>query len=521
MRQATILNVDRAGRRFALMGFARGAARVGFLIAMIAASAAAVEALFAAGQSRAILTQATVGYLLLAGSFFVVAAALAWDDGSWPVVALWLPHLGLSILMLATQSEICTLAIDPQRNLDDFLFGMAVTGMQAELSAAGTEVSPVKLLIGLTLYAEIAVFAFALVILAVVVLWRRVRRTGAIPLVSERFWISHALGASPGLAKIRIRRRSIPLLFFLGTFSLAVSIGGTFFFPQTWESLVPVQSEIARAAIWLGIWTVPLLGGVAFLELAERRAVTSAGALVSIDSRPPVLFLRSFQDDRLLVLATWFEVFTWLMTGLRMSVWNDFARVVAEQKAGIKYRARDLLNEICRRRALEDILLLEFSNYGPIVAIGDPRHKTRYFGAAREFHEGEEWRQAVVEHMRKSRAIIIALDESEGVGWELETLAREGLLEKTLFLCPARFQSRDSNRALWRHVRERLSRGRTDDAGARDLDQGADARDPVLACWISPDGRDCVATAQKFSYNRYYVTLRWFFRSRWGEMKAL
>ena len=521
MQQATILNVDRAGRRFALMGFARGAARVGFLIAMIAASAAAVGALFAAGQPRGILTQATVGYLLLAGSFFVVAAALAWDDGSWPAIALWLPHLGLSILMLATQSEICTLAIDPQRNLDDFLFGLAAAAMQAELSAAGTEVSPVKLLIGLVLYAEIAVFAFALVILAVVLVWRRVRRAGAIPLVSERFWISHALGASPGLAKIRIRKRSIPLLFFLGTFSLAVSIGGTFFFPQTWESLVPVQSEIARAAIWLGIWTVPLLGGVAFLELAERRAVTSAGALVSIDSRPPVLFLRSFQDDRLLVLATWFEVFTWLMTGLRMSVWNDFARVVAEQKAGIKYRARDLLNEICRRRALEDILLLEFSNYGPIVAIGDPRHKTRYFGAAREFHEGEEWRQAVVEHMRKSRAIIIALDESEGVGWELETLAREGLLEKTLFLCPARFQSRDSNRQLWRHVRERLSRGRTDDAGTPGSDQAADRSDPVLACWTSPDGRDCVATAQKFSYNRYYVTLRWFFRSRWGEMKAL
>ena len=126
------------------------------------------------------------------------------------------------------------------------------------------------------MYGEIAVFAFALVILAVVVVWRRVRRAGAIPLVSERFWIPHALGASPGLAKIRIRRCSIPLLFFLGTFSLAVSVGGTFFFPQAWESLVPVQSEIARAAIWLGIWMVPLLGGVALLELAERRAVTSA-----------------------------------------------------------------------------------------------------------------------------------------------------------------------------------------------------------------------------------------------------
>ena len=166
-----------------------------------------------------------------------------------------------------------------------------------------------------------------------------------------------------------------------------------------------------------------------------------------------------------------------------MSVWNDFSRVIGEQKAGIEYRARDLWNEICRRRALEDILVLEFSNYGPIVAIGDPRHKTRYFGAARDFYECEDWRQAVVEHMRKSRAIIIALDETEGVGWELETLAREGLLEKTLLLCPARFQPRDGNRQLWRHVRERLSRGRPDAAGTRDLDQGADPRDPVLACW--------------------------------------
>ncbi len=414
MQQATILNVDRAGRRFALMGFARGAARVGFLIAMIAASAAAVGALFAADQSRAMLTQATVGYLLLAGSFFVVAAALAWDDGSWPVVTLWLPHFGLSILMLA----------------------------------------------------KIAVFAFALFILAVVLLWRRIQRTAAIPLVSERFWISHALGASPGLAKIRIRKRSIPFLFFLGTLSLSLSIAGVYFFPESFERLIPLQSEIAQAAIWFGIWTAPFLGGVAFLELAERHAVTSARVLASVDSRPPVLFLRSFQDDRLLVLATWFEAFTWLMTGLRFSAWNDFARLMAEQKAGVKYRPRDVANEIFRRRALEDILLLEFSNYGPIIAIGDPRHKTQYFGAARDFYEGEDWRQAVVENMRKSRAIIVALDETEGVRWEMETLAREGLLEKTLF-------------------------------------------------------RNCFATAQKFSYNRYYVTLRWFFRSRWGEMEAL
>ena len=70
-------------------------------------------------------------------------------------------------------------------------------------------------------------------------------------------------------------------------------------------------------------------------------------------------------------------------------------------------------------------------------------------------------------------------------------------------------------------MRETLSRGGTDDVETRGLDQAADPSDPVLACWTSPDDRNCFATAQKFSYNRYYVTLRWFFRSRWGEMEAL
>jgi hypothetical protein len=512
---ATVLNVDRPGRRFALMSFVRGAARIGFLMGISGAAAAGVGSLFVAGQPHALLTHAIVGYLLLAGSFFVVAAAFAWDDGSWPVMVLWPCHLGLSVLLLSTQSEIAALAVDPQRDLNEFIVGMVATQMQDESARTGSELSALAILLGLTTGAEIALLAFSLLILGVVVVWRRIRRGSDSSLVGERFWLPHALGSSPGLAKSRTGKRSIPLLFFLGALLVALSAGATLFVP---DGVMPVHSQAAQMVILSTVTFALFLGGAALLELAERRAVVSARTLISIDRRPPILFLRSFQDDRLEVLASWFEVFSWLMTGLRLSLWNDIAPFLARRDA--KPNLKDALKAVdLRRRSLEDILLLEFSNYGPIVAIGDPRHKSQFFGAARDFYDNDEWQQAALDYMRNARAIIIALDNTEGVVWEIETLARENFLEKTLFLCPARFQSPESNRQLWQRVSETLARGRND-GGRRDSDQPADPGGSVLARWTAPAGRDCLATAQEFSYNRYYVTLRWFFRTRWGEMNA-
>jgi hypothetical protein len=123
--------------------------------------------------------------------------------------------------------------------------------------------------------------------------------------------------------------------------------------------------------------------------------------------------------------------------------------------------------------------------------------------------------------MSKSRAIIMALDDTQGVEWEIATLARETFVDKTLFLCPPRFQSPDSNRRLWQHVKEALSRGRPDDAEATSLESMIEQDASVLAFWTGLDQRGRFATASRFSYNRYYMTLRWFFRSRWGAVESV
>jgi hypothetical protein len=151
---------------------------------------------------------------------------------------------------------------------------------------------------------------------------------------------------------------------------------------------------------------VPLALVAGFRFAARKFTRLSLEQLISKDARPPILFLRSFRDDQ-----------------------------VKLQKA--RYRLlRRMISVGEPRPTLDHILLEEGTRYGPVVAIGAPGGRAP-FGAARHYVTTEDWKKVVAELSGRASSVVVTVDETEGVKWELDHLIKNHL-GKTLFLLPPR-----------------------------------------------------------------------------------
>jgi hypothetical protein len=124
------------------------------------------------------------------------------------------------------------------------------------------------------------------------------------------------------------------------------------------------------------------------------------------DPRRPVLFLRSFGDDQV---------------------------SLAQAKVPWLLRFSDAL---AIAGTLEELLLREFGYLGPVVAIGKPSDWLPPLGAAREYCQGEAWREVAGSLMDQASLIVVGVGHSEGLAWEIAALRDKGLLSKTVFVLP-------------------------------------------------------------------------------------
>jgi hypothetical protein len=154
------------------------------------------------------------------------------------------------------------------------------------------------------------------------------------------------------------------------------------------------------------VWTHMLMAGTERLRKAARRAaVRSAEQALADDQRPPVLFLRAFDDDQV-SLAT--------------------AQVPAYARA---------IDPGMEQRNLEEVLQVCLG-FGPIVAIGRPQDDAPPLGAARRYVRGDRWRDSILALMDAAAHVVVGVSESHGVVWEIGKLAERGHLEKCVFVIP-------------------------------------------------------------------------------------
>lgn len=162
--------------------------------------------------------------------------------------------------------------------------------------------------------------------------------------------------------------------------------------------VIYVLAAIAIALVLLAI--AALTGFVA--RLLSRQSLERQ---VTLDPRPPILFLRSFEDDQ------------------------------------VSLPSQGALGAILRfgaaRERLDHLLVQQFSRHGPIVAIGRPGEKDLPFGAARIYVPDDIWQAKVMELARSARAVVLVADATSGVAWEIQTMLGEpALAAKTVFITP-------------------------------------------------------------------------------------
>jgi hypothetical protein len=134
------------------------------------------------------------------------------------------------------------------------------------------------------------------------------------------------------------------------------------------------------------------IGGFALLVFLTgslwSRMRGSLDDILRRDPRPPILFLRSFNDEG-----------TRAVTNAELATYDAM-------------------------RA-----------YGPFIAIGKPG-ELRPAGAARIYLKNDKWRDVVLRLMHRSAAIVVAPGLTEGLDWEIGQIAARGHIDKSIFLFP-------------------------------------------------------------------------------------
>lgn len=156
-------------------------------------------------------------------------------------------------------------------------------------------------------------------------------------------------------------------------------------------------------------------------RFAERRSARRAAARLGDDPRPPLVFLRSFNDDQV------------SLRGLPLTLMQL------------------LLDPGWRKQNFDRLLLSECMSWAPPRALGRPeeRDKVPPFGALRTYAdedppgtppEQSDWRRLVRDFTSRARCVVMVFDErilspGLGVGWELDHIGRHPkLASKTLLV---------------------------------------------------------------------------------------
>ncbi|KAB2910906.1 MAG: hypothetical protein F9K29_23845 [Hyphomicrobiaceae bacterium] len=301
------------------------------------------------------------------------------------------------------------------------------------------------------------------------------------------------------------RRRSTTLLFFaanaiyaISLLSMVLYVGlfGYHYFPTAMECTEREIGECIAAdpipylgytivLILSGFFLFPLVGG--FLAgLARRNIRFSVTELLKTDERQPVLFLRSFRDDAVQLRRPK----TQLM--VRVGKW------------------------LASTSNLDQILLEEGTPYGPVVAIGNPKDPAPpYYRIAREYFDDETWKEAVSRLAEQAAAIVICVDDTEGIWWEVENVAARHI-GKTLFLIHPKYGKASDNAGVVKALAARLAAAtrKTGDLGFGELDKLADK--PLLGMHFGEGSGLSAATSSTFSGLAFLLEVRGFLRSKRG-----
>ena len=126
----------------------------------------------------------------------------------------------------------------------------------------------------------------------------------------------------------------------------------------------------------------------------QRSALLKAEEIIRRDSRPAVLYLRSFKDDQTIARAIGFS-------------------------------------------SIEQEMKLVLFEIGPFIAIADTDGEPEDPGAARMYIHDELWQEKVSKQMSTASLVIMRIGDSPGFWWEIHEAPKRVRPERLVFLIPA------------------------------------------------------------------------------------
>lgn len=308
------------------------------------------------------------------------------------------------------------------------LCGLAIAGCLFGLAwlAIDDDLEPQAVLEAILLTGGIALLAYALggfIRLRLLLAGDRPRELLFVALRDKGFWVRMA--AASGLPSSSWRRGALVNRAFWALFAarFVVYSGGV----------------LARS--WALVGAVVILFGHLLFHAGKRlsaREIWRPRAAPATDR--PILFLRGFDDDQ---------------CSFRRSPWHLLARWL------------DLWSF---RQNLDEALVDELAQFGPVIALGRPDDKRTPFGAQRHYSDHANWQATLAAAARSAQAIVLVASDSPGVKWEYDLLKNEAMLEKVVLL----FRPDGAHMAANRHAAEWFCSG----AGA--------TIDDVLAAGLHP-----------------------------------
>lgn len=179
------------------------------------------------------------------------------------------------------------------------------------------------------------------------------------------------------------------------------------------DQLPPLLSPLTLFLIFIPAFAGLWLGRAALAASARRYQ-----KIASADPRPPVFYLRPFHLDR--VSLKW-----------RPRLWSTL-----------------IVPRPAEPRSIDEIILNGCIEDGPVVAYGRPGEPAPPLGAARLYVGTGDWKAMVLALAGASRYVVIAVEPTDGVVWEVEQTIANGWAEKSLYLLTS---ARDTGEA-WRMV---------------------------------------------------------------------
>jgi len=157
----------------------------------------------------------------------------------------------------------------------------------------------------------------------------------------------------------------------------------------------------------------PSLGKL--IERGNAMRQVDAISLLEKDTRPPILYLRSFDDDELV----------------------DTTRSSAVIPLTNTYEVR--INQA-------------LANIGPMISIGRPGEALPKIGSARFYVSDEEWQTAIEYFLNRAVAVVIMMGSTKGVLWEIERAIQYTNPERLLIFFPYVFSEIGRSKRLLRYI---------------------------------------------------------------------